>query len=191
MNVHQPNPIRRGSIAVMAAFCLIMIFAFAAFSIDSGYITIVHQQLITGVDADALELRNAPERGAGNIKDAAISVAAANTVNGHSLVLDRKEDVEVGAWDPDTGQFTTLDEKDLSKANAVRVTGRLSKKRDSAVPLFFAPVIDHDDLEMQESAIAVYGYGIPRDVVMVIDCSGSMNQYNRMTYCAGSAGTGI
>ena len=138
------------------------------------------------MDAAALsaaqELRTAPTNGLGRIKDAAIDVAAENVVNGRPLVLDRQADVEVGVWEPDTGEFASVNERELSAANAVRVTGRLSQKRSTAVPLFFAPVVNRKSLEMQESAIAVYGRGKPRDVVLVIDCSGSMSSYNRMTY---------
>jgi len=186
MRIFTQQPLRRGSVAVMAAFCLIMVFAFAAISIDTGYITIVHQELLSAVDASALaaaqELRNAPAGGVGQVKAAAIEVAGANDVNGRPLVLDRREDVEIGEWNPDSGQFTRANGNNISAANAVRITGRLSKQRGNSVALFFAPVIDNDSVEMSESAIAVYGVGKPRDVVMVIDCSGSMSQFNRMTY---------
>jgi hypothetical protein len=146
----------------MAAFCLIMIFAFAAFSIDTGYITIVHQELLSAVDASALaaaqELRNAPENGIDQVKDAAIEVAAANIVNGRVLVLDRQEDFEVGIWDPDAREFMSVDSLDISEANAVRITGRLSKKRGNPVALFFAPVIDNDNIEMGVIPLRGGGY---------------------------------
>ena len=67
MNSEPQQKQRDGSVAVLAAFCLVIIFAFAAFSLDLGYITIVRQELLSAVDAAALaaaqELGDAPDDG--------------------------------------------------------------------------------------------------------------------------------
>ncbi len=199
---------RNGSVLVLAAVFLVGVFALSAFTIDLGYVVIVKQELQNAVDASVLaaaaELKIAPNDGIQGVRDAAYDVAFANDVNGNRLRLNRNRDVEVGHWDAATETFTPTDPSDLSLANAVRVTAWLSDDPNAAgvggsgnekgggvtegeepngsVNLFFAPVIGQSSVDLNRVAIAVIGDGKPRDVLMVIDCSGSMASNNRMTY---------
>lgn len=184
------NTQRRGAIALMAAVFLVMIFAFTAFTVDLGYLAIVDQELQAAVDSSALaaayELKSATDPEV--VRDAAEELAGLNSVNGQSLTLDRSTDIEFGFWDENTGAFTVIPQvTDLTQTNAVRITGRLSNDRDSQVNLFFAPVIGRRNAEIESSAIAIIGQDDERDVMLVIDCSGSMASYNRMTYTLAAA----
>ena len=184
------NTQRRGAIALMAAVFLVMIFAFTAFTVDLGYLSIVDQELQAAVDSSALaaayELKSATTPDV--VRDAAEELAGLNSVNGQSLALDRGSDIELGYWDETTGAFTAIPVvTDMSLANAVRITGRLNRARDSQVNLFFAPVLGQNNAEMESSAIAVIGRDDERDVMLVIDCSGSMADYSRMTYTLAAA----
>jgi Flp pilus assembly protein TadG len=181
---------RRGAIALMAAVFLVMIFAFTAFTVDLGYLSIVDQELQAAVDSSALaaayELKSATSPDV--VRDAAEELAGLNSVNGQSLALNRGSDIELGYWDETTGAFTAIPVvTDMSLTNAVRITGRLNRARDSQVNLFFAPVLGQNNAEMESSAIAVIGRDDERDVMLVIDCSGSMADYNRMTYTLAAA----
>ncbi len=184
------NTQRRGAIAVLAAVFLVMIFAFTAFTVDIGYISIVDQELQGAVDGAALAAAYELEQGeqTGPVFDAAGGLASLNSVNGQSLSVTREHDIEVGFWDELTATFTPMPgATDLSLTNAVRVKGRLNQNRGSQVNLFFAPVLGHSDVEMDTSAIAVIGRDRPRDVMLVVDRSGSMSSYNRMTYTKAAA----
>ncbi len=181
---------RRGAIALMAAVFLVMIFAFTAFTVDLGYLSIVDQELQAAVDSSALaaayELKSATSTDV--VRDAAEELAGLNSVNGQSLALDRDSDIEFGFWDETTGAFQAIPVvNDISLANAVRITGRLNRDRNSQVNLFFAPVLGRNNAEMESSAIAVIGRDDERDVMLVIDCSGSMADYNRMVYTLAAA----
>ncbi len=174
----------------MAAVFLVMIFAFTAFTVDLGYLSIVDQELQAAVDSSALaaayELKSATSPDV--VRDAAEELAGLNSVNGQSLALNRGSDIELGYWDETTGAFTAIPVvTDMSLTNAVRITGRLNRARDSQVNLFFAPVLGQNNAEMESSAIAVIGRDDERDVMLVIDCSGSMADYNRMTYTLAAA----
>ena len=174
----------------MAAVFLVMIFAFTAFTVDIGYIAIVDQELQGAVDASALaaayELKQSDTTGP--VLDAAEELASLNRVNGQSLSVDPGSDVEIGFWDEATGTFTPMPgETDLSLTNAVRVSGRLEQSRGSQVNLFFAPILGRTNAEMSSSAIAVIGRDRPRDVMLVIDRSGSMDDYSRMVYTKAAA----
>ncbi len=177
------NTQRRGAIALLAAIFLVMIFAFTAFTVDIGYIAIVDQELQSAVDSSALaaayELKYSDDTD--SVFDAAEELASLNFVNGQSLNVNAANDVEIGYWDELTSTFIPMPgETDLSLTNAVRVNGRLNQSRGSQVNLFFAPVLGQNNVEMQTSAIAVIGRDRPRDVMLVIDRSGSMASYSRM-----------
>ncbi|MBI1311508.1 hypothetical protein GC176_09390 [bacterium] len=181
---------RRGAIALLAAVFLVVIFAFTAFTVDLGYIAIVDQELQAAVDSSALaaayELKSA--QGTDVVRDTAQELAGLNKVNGRTLALNRDSDIELGFWDETTGTFTAFPVvTDISLTNAVRVTGRLSRDRNSQVNLFFAPILGQNNAEIQSSAIAVIGRDKERDVMLVIDCSGSMSDYHRMVYTLAAA----
>ena len=176
---------------ILAAVFMIVILAFATFSVDFGYIVLVNQEMQSAVDGAALaaaqELQLAPDGGQDQVIDAAVDLAAANQVNGQNLTLQRSSDVEIGNWDEVSGQFTPFTGSDLTLANAVRVSGKLSNARQNAVNLFFAPVLGDGKHEVADQAIAVIGRTRMRDVMLVIDCSGSMSSYNRMTMTRAAA----
>ena len=182
---------RRGAIAVLSVIFLVMILAFASFSVDFGYMVLVDQEMQAAVDGAALaaaqELQLAPDGGQNVVIDAAVDLAAANQVNGQSLALEPSSDVDIGIWDELSGEFTSFSGTDLTLANAVRVRGELSEDRQNAVNLFFAPVLGHHTHQVADEAIAVIGRTRMRDVMLVIDCSGSMSSYNRMVYTRAAA----
>ena len=176
---------RRGSIVVLAAVFMIVILAFCSFTVDFGYIMLVDQEMQSAVDSAALaaaqELQIAPDGGQDRVVNAAVDLAAMNSVDGRNLTLLPSSDVEIGTWDELTGQFSPYTGSDLTQANAVRVSGELSNARQNAVSLFFAPIFGHDKHQISNQAIAVIGRTKMRDVMLVIDCSGSMSSYSRIT----------
>lgn len=91
---------RRGAIAVLSVIFLVMILAFTSFTLDFGYMALVDQEMQSAVDGAALaaaqELQLAADGGQRQVLDAAVDLAAANTVNGQSLTLQRRNDIEIG-----------------------------------------------------------------------------------------------
>ncbi|MEZ5942694.1 MAG: VWA domain-containing protein [Planctomycetaceae bacterium] len=159
---HNTGPSRRGVIIVLAAVLLIVIFAFLAFSIDVGYMTMTQAQLQNAADAAAMagsyKIGDTPA----DVRLAAKEVAYANTAAGAPVVVP-DEDIDLGIFDYSTKTFVINE----TLPNAVRVRTRVVDQ-----PLFFAPVIKHYDFDMETTAIAMLN---PRDIVFVVDLSGSMN----------------
>ncbi|MCA9082022.1 MAG: hypothetical protein KDA58_15780, partial [Planctomycetaceae bacterium] len=157
-----PGQSRRGVVMVIAAILLILVFAFLAFSVDVGYMALTKSQLQNAADAAAFagsyEIGNAPAV----VRQAAIETAFENNAAGSPVVVP-DADVELGVFDYVTKEFVV---NELSP-NAVRVTTRVNERR-----LFFAPVLKHYNFDMDASAIAMLN---PRDIVFVVDLSGSMN----------------
>ncbi|MFN0195590.1 MAG: TadG family pilus assembly protein, partial [Planctomycetaceae bacterium] len=153
---------RRGAILVLAACMLIVIFAFAAFTVDTGYMTIVKTELQATADSCALAAASKLGQGAGSVRDMARELAALNTAAGEPVVLE-DSDIEVGVYDLTTKSFTPNE----ASPNAVRVTARVSNQ-----PTFFAPLIGKKSFSLDATAISMLN---PRDIVFVVDLSGSMN----------------
>ena len=171
---------RRGNVMVMSAVLMIPIFGFLAFTVDTGYICHTKGQLENAADAAALAA--SLEFGSGsnqsqmeaNIRQAAVEVAAANSAGGQAVTLDPNSDIELGkrVWNAQTGQFDLFFGPTATPYNIVRITARRTIGGNSALPLFFAPVIGHPTADVTAQAMATFQ---PRDIVLALDFSGSMN----------------
>ncbi|HUQ71229.1 MAG TPA: pilus assembly protein TadG-related protein [Planctomycetaceae bacterium] len=148
------SPSRRGTIIVLAAFCLVIVMAFVAFSVDWGYIVVTESELQNAADSGALSGARTLQDGRKAAIDAAQFWAAKNIAAGQSVdVTD--DDVEIGVWDEDTASFTVLAANSKTSPNAVRVTCRRTAARKNALQLLFAPVIGTDTADIKVSAIAL------------------------------------
>ncbi len=186
---------RKGSVLVLAAFCLILLMAFTAFVVDVGYIAYSKAQLQNVTDAAvlsaALELDMMGDQGdvQTNAVDSALAVAAINpggtvdvTIAGapEPMSVVQTSDVELGRQDfnPTTGKYTFSFGPGNTPYNVIKVTGKRAIRNsggndlDMRLPLFFAPVIGHEYAELEVTSIASFQ---PRDVMLVIDLSASMN----------------
>lgn len=188
---------RRGNIILLSAFVITMAFGFAAFSIDIGYLAVAKGQLQSAVDAatlaGAMELNPNIDQSvvAQNAKNAASEVAGLNEVGNHSgLLLDPSVDIELGRrdWDSANSTFVFSFGPTAVPYNILRVTGRLDsvwnpdtgRTEDRRLPMFFATAIDHETVTMSVSSVATYQ---PRDMVLVLDYSGSMNDDTEFKSC--------
>jgi Flp pilus assembly protein TadG len=158
------NKKRRAVVVIFIAILLIMIMAMAAFAIDIGWIAWVRTQLQVAADAAAMAAAGELNGGQTKATTKAKGIAALNTAGGPTdFVTLADSDIVFGAWDSTAKTFTS---SSSSSANAVKVTARRT------LPLFFAPTFANKSVDVQASAIAVAN---PRDIVFVIDLSGSMN----------------
>ena len=163
---------RRGTILVLSAALMVMVFGFLAFTVDIGYLTLVRTQLQNAADAAATAGAHGLTVSPAEARDAAFEVAMANPVAGLTVQIDKATDIELGQWDSTTRTFVKMSSEEEDKANAVRVTITMSKAEGTEIDLFFSPVIGTKEAEMEISAIATFK---PRDVVLSLDFSASMN----------------
>lgn len=166
------GPLRTGNVLVLAAGCLVLVFAFVAFTVDVGYITLTKAELQRAADAGALasaiELHDALGTGPlvsqstaeSNARQAAADVAAANRGGGRNSVhVDSARDVRLGqyCWDADSG--TWVKNWGTAPYNLVEVTARRDQDGSSAgdepLDLFFAPVIGHEQAKLVQRSTAV------------------------------------
>ena len=145
---------RRGTVAVLAAFLLIFVFAMVAFAVDVGYIVHVDTELQRTADACAIAaIRQLPDQNAATA--AAQYIAAQNKgTEGPDLSVS---DVQFGTWDRDTATFTpSASGGGSGSPNAVKVTVERTTAKGNPLGLFFAPLIGKSDTNVSASAIAMF-----------------------------------
>lgn len=163
---------RQGAMLVLIVIMMLGFMVAVAFSVDIAQMHLSRTELRSATDAAA-------KAAAENLSrtqdiDAAITrgqqIAALNTVNNEPLLLARS-DFEFGrSQENETGRF----EFDPSSfpTNSVRVNGRRTVGSPSGpVPLFFGNIMGVQFFEPTSDAAATY---IERDIVLVVDRSGSM-----------------
>lgn len=151
---------RSGNIIVLSAGALVMAFAFTAFTVDVGYITLTKAELQKTSDAAALAsaIELADALGPGtlvtstqaeiNARAAAVAVAAANRGGGRASVFaDGARDVRLGNYDWDPATETFVKQWGVRPYNLAEVTLHRdqtgSAAGDGPLDLFFAPIIGH------------------------------------------------
>ena len=186
---------RRGVIVVLTGFLLVAIFAFMALSVDSGRIVLTETEMQNAVDAAALAASqeiaaavHAAGQGGGDpgtdpnsiaaeaARQMAATVAAANGV-----YVDPAVDVSFGKRVYDEATDTWPIEWGASPVNVVRVVARKTNPDaaapDAKLPLAFGWAIGRESVPIQASATA---FVEARDMVLVLDFSGSMNDDSSM-----------
>ncbi|MDA1053481.1 MAG: VWA domain-containing protein [Planctomycetota bacterium] len=159
----------KGAIAVLSAFALVIMVAMLAMALDVGFMSSVRTDMQTAADAGALA-------GAGELANGqqAAEVAARKYVMSNAETrpgvsdADIATNISVGHWDRGQRSFT----KDQTPLNAVKVVA----DRNNA-PLFFGNVLNQHAFNMQASAVATFQ---PRDIMLVLDYSGSMRVHNKI-----------
>ena len=153
---------RRGAVLVLASLMMVVIFAFTAFTIDIGYIAITKAELQNAADASALGACTELANGEIVVRQTARDIGLANVAAGAPVSIP-DADIELGIFDFAAKEFTISS----LNPNAVRVRTRVLDE-----PFFFAPLMGENNFDAQASAIAMLN---PRDIVFVVDLSGSMN----------------
>lgn len=187
---------RRGVVVVLTGMLLIALFAFMALSIDTGRMVLTETRMQNACDAAALaaaqEITAAVHaagqgQGSANIdsnsiaveqaRDMAQQVAAANNV-----YIDPDTDIQFGKRGYDAASNSWPVQWGVAPFNVVQVTARRTDANTSApdgqLPLAFGWAVGRDKVPLETSAAA---FVEARDLVLVIDYSGSMNYDSQLS----------
>ncbi|QDU47619.1 hypothetical protein Mal52_61540 [Symmachiella dynata] len=159
---------RNGNILVLAAFFMIAMMGFTAFVVDVGYITLTKSQLQNAADSGALgaALELPDGIGGGALKtptevdtasrDVAVDMAGSHAGGGLAAIsADQQQDVRVGhvEWDAESGSWVKT--WGTAPYNLVEVAlHRDGNNADGPLDLFFAPVIGHNNANVDVVAAA-------------------------------------
>jgi hypothetical protein len=199
---------RKGVIIPVVVLCLPVLLAFIAFAVDTGLMSLATTRMQNAVDAAALAAAqeiigavNEAGEGEGDLDLDANSTAVANARQtayevalANGTLIDPVEDVTFGkrVYDPDTGTWPILwgaepynvikvaahREKSAEAAQSVEVPGGSGKMAtDAKLPLYFGWAIGKPNVGLSTSATA---FVEARDIVVVLDYSGSMNDDSSM-----------
>jgi Flp pilus assembly protein TadG len=160
---------------VLAAAAMVMVFAFAAFAIDVGYMTMTRSQLQNASDAAALaggmkllDGLGPKPLGASTVstsaRQAAVELAAQNGAGDvASVYVDGTADVELGRRVWNTASQTWTETWGTAPYDLIRVTARRDQPNgsngDRTLPLFFAPVIGNNTATLSVTATATISPG--------------------------------
>lgn len=183
--ISESSPVpRRGSMLVLSAFMMVIVMAVVAFAVDLSFISMTKSQLQNASDSAALAtvaaIANTKLTGVAREAEArqwAIHYAERNQPNAGTLLADA--DITLGRWDRMTRTFIAVS-PDVTP-NAVEIVVRRTGAGGNEVPLFFGPVLGYSNADVTATTIATVGEDDLRDIMIVIDCSGSMKEAGRMT----------
>lgn len=163
---------RRGAMLILILLLLVGFMVTVALSIDIAQMNLARTQLRTATDAAAKAAAQTLAR-TQDIDQAIASgqqLAQSNTVVGSPLLLNSSDFVFGRSERPNSGSFVFT--ASGNPVNSVRVLGRRTSDSPSgSVPLFFGNFLGLDFFETEVSSAATF---IERDVVLVVDRSGSM-----------------
>lgn len=166
---------RNGNIIVLSAVMMVIVFGFAAFAIDVGYMSMTRSQLQNAADAAVLAggmdlidgLGPQPSSSttvASNARQAAVNLAAENAAGDLSQVyLDISSDVELGRRRWDASSQSWSEDWDQRPYDLIRVTARRnqphSSNGDRTLPLFFATILGSNTASLSVAATATISPG--------------------------------
>jgi len=157
---------RKGNVLVLSVVLMAAMFAFLAFAVDVGYLSVVRSELQRTADASAIaaawELLDAEALTGGdssqfmedNARTLAEQYANLNVVMGNGMGL-AQQDVAVGYLANPFDRLAEVDFNSESSPNAVQVSVRKTSNQNGAVPFFFARILGYDDTAMHAEATAV------------------------------------
>ncbi|MFT5324128.1 MAG: hypothetical protein ACI8P0_001988 [Planctomycetaceae bacterium] len=167
MNVtEKPSRLRRGSILVLAAVFMVFVLGMAAFTTDFGYILVQKTRLRAAVDAAALAAIDDLTNDEAAMNQSVTDLLSANGYDTTSS--DLVVTTEYGNWDVDNLVFTAG--SDFNTADSIRLS-----VVDNGIPAFFGPVFGENGYSTGAEAVSTLASTVPRDIVVVIDCSTSMD----------------
>lgn len=174
---------RRGTILVLTAVLMVVLLGFVAMTVDIGFIELTRTQLQSAADASALsgamELSGIddPALVRTNARNAVVQTAAMHRAGDKSSVaIDPVSDITFGklVWNGASQNYKIQWGEDQTPYNVIKVRAMrtMAAGGDNRLPLFFAPAIGSKNADVGAEAIATFQ---PRDIMVVLDYSGSMN----------------
>lgn len=164
------NADRRGNITVLSVFVIVVMLGLVGFAVEVGLMSHRRTTLQNAVDSAALAAASTMSEG-----EPAMVAEAGYYLgnNGFTLIEESDDDLEVeyGEWDAEADEgerFTLVSE--IDDADAIRI---FATKSDQS--LTFARFLGKSKHTITAEAIATKQGGPPRDIMLVIDCSGSMS----------------
>ena len=170
--MHNDNPhdlprFRPTTIALLAVTLTAGAMGLAILAADLGYIVLVRSQLQTAANSTALVAASKLGHEPDDLLRVVQQQAGSFMANSQQVKV-APEDIERGIWDSATRSFIATQ----GPGNAVRISTRHRLPNDRFSRLLLTRFIGQPNQTLSTSAVAMTA---PRDIVFVVDLSGSMN----------------
>ncbi len=162
---------RRGAAIVLTVVTLVVLLGFASLTVDVGVVYNTRAELQNAADASALAGAGALALGPAAVRARAKEISGEQQGLAHLDVRD--EDIHLGQWDLETGQFNVLTGGAEAGANAVRVITRMTQTRGNPVQLYFASIFGKQTIDVAASATACFASARPWHVAITQDVTAS------------------
>jgi hypothetical protein len=160
---------RKGAVIVLSAMLMVVLFGMVAFALDVGSMLCARTEAQRAVDSGAFAGAGALPDGIDVARSTARTYVEQNVVLGRTVASNELR-IEFGEWNDATRSFETW----ADQPTAVRVA---INRPDQ--PLSFGRVFGQKHFPVRAEAIATYA---PRDIVVVLDYSASMNDDSELKH---------
>ena len=179
----RPRRSRRGVSLVYVSIALVALCGLASLAVDVGRVLLVKAELRQAADAAVRHAAHGlAQYDIATARAYAVDCADDNTADGTPVAVHAQQDVDFGTWNASTRRFTQLHGVNLASANAVRVTARRTAARNSAVRLYFAPLVGFPTADVTVTAVARINVRLPGlvglDSITMSGSSGGGNNGN-------------
>lgn len=161
---------RTGAVVVFFAVVLVILLGMVAVAVDSGIVMVRRTELQRSTDAAVLAAASALAQADATEEEVvgeAMEFLGANGIDTGNLDQDDIA-IEFGAWDADQWNFSSTG---FDGSTAVRIV-----LQDTNNQRFFGRIFRSDGYRVAAEAVAITtSSGDPKDFMLVIDCSGSMD----------------
>jgi Flp pilus assembly protein TadG len=164
---------RRGATVVFFAVLLVVIIGMIALAVDTGVMMLTRSEIQRSADSAVLAAAGILSEGDKTEQEVvaeAIEFLSSNGIDPDELDEDELT-IEFGTWDSENHTFAT---GSFGEASAIRVAVDMSGNG-----LFFGAVLGLSTFDVSAEAIAITSASnVERDIMLVLDCSGSMDNDN-------------
>jgi len=146
------SSLRPGAVLVYVTVAMVAFCAFVSLAVDAAHVRVVKKQLQFAADAAARAGCGSLPDGIKTAQDVAAAAAGQNVADGTSVIIDEKNDIVFGVWDPRVKTFTAVSGGARSGANAVQVNPARSAAKGNAVSLAFAKLLGEGTFDVRAAA---------------------------------------
>ena len=150
---------RRGLVLIYVMLSMIIFLVIASLAIDMGHARLAKTQLQFAADAAARAACEDLPYGQTTARKTAVTIGAANNVDGTPLVITPGTDIVFGTWDPNARTFTPSSGLGSGTGNAIQINASRTAAKGNAIQLAFASVFSAGTSDIHATATACFAGG--------------------------------
>lgn len=144
----------RGLVLIYVMLSMIIFMVIASMAVDMGHARLAKTQLQFATDAAARAAAPDLSKGQSTAQQTAVTICAANSVDGTPLVIDPNNDIVFGTWDPTTRTFTPQSSSSTGTANSMQITASRTAAKGNAIQLAFASLFSSGTSDIHATSTA-------------------------------------